>query len=229
MVSAFGLSRAIKSAKKNAIIAELKLYSPKYGDLLKGRDPMDILRAYERGGAVGISYITERRYFRGSFEFLKRICRFANLPVLRKDFIRSKSEVEKTAEAEAAAVLLIARHLKEKVGEFVDFAREHGLDTLVEIHSSEELKFLQGVNATMVGINNRDIEKLERDDGNVTLTERLAPLIPDTYLKVSESGIASIDDLKRALRHTSAALIGTYLMRSENPEYAVRSFVEARI
>ncbi len=228
-MSAFGLSRAIKSAKKNAIIAELKLYSPKYGDLLKGRDPMDILRAYERGGAVGISYITERRYFRGSFEFLKRICRFANLPVLRKDFIRSKSEVEKTAEAEAAAVLLIARHLKEKVGEFVDFAREHGLDTLVEIHSSEELKFLQGVNATMVGINNRDIEKLERDDGNVTLTERLAPLIPDTYLKVSESGIASIDDLKRALRHTSAALIGTYLMRSENPEYAVRSFVEARI
>lgn len=228
-VMVFGLSRAIRRSKKNAVIAELKVYSPKYGDLLKGRDPFEILRAYERAGAVGISYITEPRYFHGSFEFLKRLCKETELPVLRKDFITTKAEIERTAEAGASAVLLIARLLGENLGEFVDYAKEHGLDSLVEVHSREELSLALETSTTMVGINNRDIRKLELDDGNVSLTEELAPLIPRKYVRVSESGIASVDDLKRALRHADAALIGTSLMKASDPEKFLRELVEVEL
>ncbi len=125
----FGLSYEIKIRKKqrvNPVIAEIKVFSPKHGDLLGKRDPLKILEAYEKGGVAGISYITARE-FKGDFSLFKRICREANLPVLRKDFIFNKVEVEKTAEAEASAILLIARFLKEKTPEFVDYALEHGL------------------------------------------------------------------------------------------------------
>ena len=135
----FGLSRAIRDCKKNAIIAEIKVYSPKYGDLLRNRNPFDILKAYERAGAVGISYITEPKHFKGDFELFKKICKESSLPVLRKDFITSKEDIERTAEAEGSAILLIARILKDKTAEFVDYALEHGLDTLVEVHSIDDI------------------------------------------------------------------------------------------
>jgi len=224
----FGLSRAIKKAEGNAIIAELKLYSPKHGDLLRGRNPFDILRAYERGGAIAISYITEPRYFRGSMYMLKRICRETELPVLRKDFIRIKKDIEDTAEADASAVLLIARILKAQLAEFVDLAREHDLDALVEVHTQEEIYMALQTGAVMIGINNRDIRKLEKDDGDVSLTEKLAPMIPPNRLKVSESGIVTEEQLRRALRVADAVLIGTALMKAENPEDMLRSFVEVR-
>ncbi len=225
----FGLSKAIRNCKKNAIISEIKVYSPKYGDLLRGRDPIEILRAYERAGAVGISYITEPRYFNGNFELFKRICKETDLPVLRKDFITSKEEIERTAEAEASAVLIITRILKDKTAEFVDFALEHGLDSLVEVHTIEDLKIAVETNSTMIGINNRDIGKLEKDDGNVMLTQKLAPLIPNKFVRVSESGISSLQDLKIALSYADAALIGTAFMKAEDPEKIVKEFVEAKL
>ncbi len=224
----FGLSKAIRGCDKNAVIAEIKVHSPKYGDLLRNRDPIEILRAYERAGAVGISYITEPKYFKGDFELFRRICKETELPVLRKDFITTKVEIERTAEAEASAVLIITRILKDKTAEFVDFALEHGLDTLVEVHSEEELAIAVETNSTMVGINNRDIGRLEKDDGNVSVTAKLAPMIPDKYVKVSESGITSLQDLKIALSYADAVLIGTAFMKAEDPEKIVREFVEAK-
>ncbi|WP_457548568.1 indole-3-glycerol phosphate synthase TrpC [Archaeoglobus sp.] len=226
----FRLSKSIRLTKengKNAVIAEIKVHSPKHGDLLRGRDPIDILRAYERAGVCGISYITEPNHFRGSFKFLKELCKLTDLPVLRKDFITNKFEIEKTAEVEASAVLLITRILKDRTAEFVDFAKEHGLDTVVEVHTPQELEIAVETKTTIVGINNRDIGKLEKDDGNVSLTEKLAPLIPNKFVKLSESGIRSLDDLKRALRFADAVLIGTAFMLAEDTEGFVRCFVHA--
>ncbi len=223
----FGLSKAIRECDRNAVIAEIKVHSPKYGDLLRGRDPIEILRAYERAGAVGISYITEPKFFKGDFELFRRICRETDLPVLRKDFITTKEEIERTAEAEASAVLIITRILRDKTAEFVDFALEHGLDTLVEVHDYEELLLAVETNSTMVGINNRDIGRLEKDDGNVSVTAKLAPLIPNKFVKVSESGISSVEDLKIALRYADAVLVGTAFMKADDPEKIVREFVEA--
>ncbi len=209
---------------KNPVIAEIKVYSPKHGDLLRGRDPFYILRAYERAGAAGISYITEKNHFRGDFKLFKNICEETELPVLRKDFIRTKEEIEKTAEAGASAILLIARDLKGETAEFADYALEHGLDPLIEVHSEEELQFALESHG-LIGINNRDIRQLEKDDGNVRITEKLAPLIPDSRIIVSESGIGSLDDLRLALKYADAVLIGTAFMKAENVEEFVRSFV----
>ncbi len=223
----FRLSKSIKDCDKNAIIAEIKIYSPKHGDLLRGRNPIDILRAYERTGVCGISYITEPNHFKGSFEFFKELCKLTDLPVLRKDFITTKFEIERTAEAEGSAILLIARILKDKTAEFVDYAKEHGLDTIVEVHTSQDVEIAVNTNTTIVGINNRDIDKLEKDDGSVEVTEKLAPLIPNRFVKLSESGIRSLEDLKRALKFTDAVLIGTAFMLAEDTENFVRCFVYA--
>jgi len=218
-----------KKENKNPIIAEIKVHSPKYGDLLKGRDEIDILRIYEEAGVAGISYITDKKYFNGDFNLFKKICASTELPVLRKDFITTKEEIERTAEAEGGAILLIGRLLKDKTTEFVDYALEHGLDTLLEVHNREEIDMAKETNTTMIGVNNRDISKLERDDGTVSLTAKLSKYVPKNVIFVSESGIASIDDLKIALRYADAALIGTSFMKSDNTLEFVKSFVEAKL
>ena len=218
-----------KNNSKNPIIAEIKVHSPKYGDMLKGRDEIDILRIYENAGAAGISYITDKKYFNGNFDMFKKICASTELPVLRKDFITTKDEIEKTAEAEGGAILIIARLLKDETAEFVDYALEHGLDTLVEVHNKEEIDIAKETNTTMIGVNNRDITKLELDDGTVSLTEQLSNLIPKDVVFVSESGIGSIDDLRIALKYADAALIGTSFMKAKNMEEFVKSFVEAKL
>lgn len=221
-------ANAIKIFDKNPIIAEIKVHSPKYGDLLKGRSEMDILRIYEEAGAVGISYITDKQHFNGNFDMFKKICENTELPVLRKDFLTTKDEIEKTASAGASTVLIIARLLKEKTAEFVDYALECGLDTLVEVHNTEEIEIAKSTNTTMIGINNRDISKLELDDGTVSLTENLADLIPKDRILVSESGIANLTDLNTALKYADAALIGTSFMTAENQKEFVKSFVEGK-
>jgi len=223
----FSLVDAISVRKKqglNPIIAEIKVYSPKYGDLLGKRDPMEILRIYERCEVAGISYITAKE-FKGDFGLFRQICRKSDLPVLRKDFITEKSEIERTAEAGASAVLLITRLLKKETAEFVDFAIEHGLETLVEVHSLKEIEIANETRTAMIGINNRDISRLEKDDGTVALTEKLHGYVRQGVVKVSESGIASVEDLKRALRCVDAALIGTAFMVAENMGELVRTFV----
>ncbi|MBP2202023.1 indole-3-glycerol phosphate synthase [Methanococcus voltae] len=212
---------------KNAVIAEIKVHSPKYGDLLKQRNELDILKIYEEAGVVGISYITDKQYFNGDFDVFKEICKNTELPVLRKDFITKKAEIEKTAEAEASTVLLIPRILGEETAEFVDYANSCGLDTLVEVHNEQEIEIAKNTKTSMIGINNRDICKLELDDGTVSLTEKLANLIPKDRILVSESGISNLNDLNIALMYTDAVLIGTSFMKAdfEIQKEFVKSFV----
>lgn len=225
----FGFIDSLKYAGrngKNAVIAEIKVYSPIYGDLLKGRKIEDILIAYERAGASAISYITAKQ-FRGDFETLRRITNLTDLPVLRKDFIRSGDEIEKSAEADVSAVLLIARHLKDKTPEMVDYCFEHGIEPVVEVHNTEDLVFAK--NARTVLINNRDIDQMERDGGNIEVTARIAEKlkVKARPFKISGSGISSVDDLLFVLKYVDAALIGTAFMMAENTEEFVRAFVEA--
>lgn len=224
----FGLSGAIITSNRTAvpaIIAEVKTYSPQHGDLLGARSITDILHTYEECGATGISYITAKQ-FRGSMTDFSSLCEASRLPVLRKDFIDTYSDIEDTAAAGGSAVLLIARTLKEKTAEFVDVALSLGLDTLVEVHSPEEIALAEETATTMMGINNRDIACFETDGGTVAVTERLAPLISKGAILVSESGIASADDLRRALRCADAALIGTSLMQAPSIRSKMREFLE---
>ncbi len=218
-----------KNNNKNPIIAEIKVHSPKYGNMINKRDELDILKIYENAGACGISYITDKEHFNGDFEIYKKICENTNLPVLRKDFITTKDELEKTASVGGGAVLIIARLLKENTAEFVDYALDLGLDTLVEVHNEEEINIAKETNSTMIGVNNRDITKLELDDGTVSLTEKLAPLIPKNMIFISESGIGTINDLRLALKYADGALIGTSFMKAPNIEQFVKEFVETKL
>lgn len=217
----FGFINAIKDKEKNAVIGEVKIFSPTKGDLLFGRDPLKILKTYERAGCSAISYITAKS-FKGSLETLKEICRSTELPVLRKDFIESKEEIEKTVEAEAKALLLIARILHEKTLEFADMCFEHGIEPVVEVFNEEDLKYID--KARIVLINNRDI--FNPSDVDLNRTFRLAPKIK--ALKISGSGISKLEDLK-VLRVVDAVLIGTSFMLAERTEEFVKSFVEARM
>ncbi|MDK2796234.1 MAG: indole-3-glycerol phosphate synthase [Archaeoglobaceae archaeon] len=216
-----GFVDAMRDEKRDAVIGEIKAYSPTKGELLRGRDPIEILRAYERAGCSAISYITAKS-FMGSLECLKRICKETELPVLRKDFIESKNEVEKTVEAEASALLIIARVLKERTSEFADLCFEHGIEPVIEIFSEEDLEYAE--NARVVLINNRDI--FNPSDVDLQRTFRLAPKI--NAVKISGSGISKIEDLK-VLKVVDAVLVGTSFMLAENTEEFVRSFVEARL
>ncbi len=228
----FGLYRVLKQRKReglNPVIAEIKVHSPKYGDLIGKRDEIEILRVYEKCKVAGISYITEKKHYKGSFETLRKICKHTSLPVLRKDFVTSKGEIERTSEAGASAILLIARILGENTPEFVDFSIEHALDPVVEVHSAEDIRIAIETKTPIIGINNRDISKLEKDDGSVELTAKLSSLIPDSFLKISESGISSLEHLKVALSYADAVLIGTAFMKAKNLEKTVRNFVEAKL
>ena len=223
------MGKFLKNVKKcrvkgNAIIAEIKAVSPTLGDLMNGRSVQDLVEAYESGGACAVSYITSP-FFGGSLEALREICSITELPVLRKDFIVTKDEIEKTAEAEGDAVLLISRILKESTAEFVDFAREHGIESVVEVHSINDIEYAINSESPIIGINNRDIAILEKDDGSIEVTEKLSPLIDSHALKISESGIQTRKHVERALRYADAILVGTAFMKAENIERKVLEFV----
>ncbi len=214
-----------KKEGMNPVVSEIKVHSPKHGDLLRGRDILEILGIYERCRSAGISYITERNHFRGDFETFREICRNSELPVLRKDFIVTKEEIERTAEADGDAVLLIARILRDETPEFVDFSLEHGLESVVEVHSMEDVGHANLSKTPIIGINNRDIAVLEKDDGSVEITQKLAPLIRNGALKLSESGITTKEHLETALRYADAVLVGTAFMKADDIEKKVIEFV----
>ena len=221
----FGFIDSLLDAKRkgrNAIIAEIKPFSPLHGELMRSRRIEELLEAYERAGAAAISYITARE-FNGSFDTLRKICRLTELPVLRKDFVRDAVEVERSAEAEVSALLLIARHLKDNVAEMVDLCREHAIEPVVEVHHVEDVVY---AGRTAVLINNRDIDRMETDGGDVSVTAKVAQKVRG--FKISGSGIGSVSNLLFVLKYVDAALIGTAFMRAENTEDFVRSFVEAR-
>lgn len=218
----FGFADAIRVEGKNSVIGEIKCRSPIHGDLLLGRDPLKIAEIYEKCGCSAISYITAEN-FGGSIETLKAICKSTNLPVLRKDFVEDKGEIEKSCEVEASALLLIARILKEKTTELADLCFEHGIEPVVEIFSNEELRFAE--NARIVLINNRDI--FNPRDVDVERTMQIAPKITKK-VKISGSGIKRLEDLK-VLRFVDAILVGTAFMLAEDTEKIVKSFVEAKL
>ncbi len=209
----------------NPVVSEIKVHSPKYGDMLRGREILEILRIYERCRSAGISYITEKNHFRGDFGIFREICRNSELPVLRKDFIVTKEEIERTAEAEGDAVLLIARILRDDTPEFVDFSLEHGIETVVEVHSVSDVEYANLSKSPIIGINNRDIAVLERDDGSIEVTQKLAPLIRNGVLKLSESGIMTKEHVEIALRYADAVLVGTAFMKVKDIEKKVMEFV----
>lgn len=213
---------------KMPVIPDIKSRSPQEGDLLRGRDPVEIAKALAAAGAPALSVVTEPIYFGGTPELLKRIVQAVSLPVLRKDFINSREQLQETVELGASAVLLIASMLeKEQLFKLFVEALALGLEPLVETHNRPEIAFANELKLTIMGINNRNIVELEMDDGSVSTTEGLAALVRPEVLVVSESSISSSADVLRAkAAGAHAVLVGTAILKAEDAVEMYRNLCE---
>ena len=214
-LSTRSLSAALKTDVNISIIAEIKKASPSMGILRENFNPIEIARIYEANGASAISVLTDEKFFHGSLSYLTKVRSTVRLPVLRKDFIVDPYQIYEAREAGADAILLIAALLsKEQLQDFLLLASELEMDCLVEVHSENELKTVLQTNASIIGINNRDLKTFKTD---LETTLRLRPLIPSGNIIVSESGIKSRKDIEVLLENgVNAVLVGETLMMSNN-------------
>ncbi len=222
---------ALKEAKRrgNVVIPDIKCVSPRDGDLLRGRDPVDIAKELVASGAPALSNVTEAARFGGSIDTLRRICSACGVPVLRKDFIETADDLRETADAGASAILLIYSCLgRAKLEKLYEQAFAIGLVPFVEAHTAEEAAWASELGAALAGINNRDILVLEKDSGDVSRSGSLLGALGGCGLKVSESSMRDRFDVVRALRGgADAALVGTALLTAEDPGKAYRDMTAA--
>lgn len=207
--------KAISNIHQLNIIGEIKKASPSEGMLRENFQPLRLASLLEYGGACALSVLTETRYFRGRASYLKTVRQVSRLPILRKDFILDEYQLYESRVLEADAVLLIAAILTdEELCRFISRSREIGLETLVEIHTEEDLKKALWAGAGIIGVNNRNLRTLEVD---VSGAERLLTHIPRNVTIVVESGFNTHEELMRYKSlGIQAFLIGTALMRSDN-------------
>lgn len=207
-----------------SVVADIKPRSPEHGDLLRGRSPAQIALRLEALGCPCLTNVTESAHFGGSLRVLREICRAVKIPVLRKDFIKTADDLKATQEAGAAGVLICCSSLPFEENEALyHHALELGLEPLVEVHSAEEMSFAVSLRATLVGINNRDIGRLELDGGTLDKTAELIAMVPKGSVIISESGILKPEDAKRAKNlGVNAVLVGSALLLANDLERMYR-------
>ena len=212
---------AIRSARSRArlpVIADIKPVSPRDGDLLRQRSPGELARSLEQAGACALSVVTEPTHFGGSIDTLREVTGASRLPVLRKDFFAIPEQIAESRDAGASAVLLTLATIPDALAaELYARAWDLGLEAVVEVHTEAELERALCLDPTIVGVNNRDLLRLEKDEGDVSVTERLAPLVPDGVLTISESSLVCCEDVRRAFTAgVDAVLIGTAILQADD-------------
>ncbi|WP_181008760.1 indole-3-glycerol phosphate synthase TrpC, partial [Streptomyces sp. SM12] len=202
------------------VICEVKRSSPSKGALAAIADPAALAADYEAGGASVISVLTEQRRFGGSLADLEAVRARVDIPVLRKDFIVTAYQLWEARAAGADLVLLIVAALDQPaLVSLVERAESIGLTPLVEVHDEDEVERALDAGARVVGVNARDLRTLEVDR---TTFERLAPELPDTVVKIAESGVRGPHDLiAYANDGADAVLVGESLVRNKDPRAAV--------
>lgn len=202
------------------VIAEVKPTSPTT-DGTVALDPAETAREMVAGGATAVSVLTEPDRFGGSLDALREVRDAVDVPVLRKDFIVDESQVR---EAKADLLLLIAAFVGD-LGALVDEAQAAGFEPLVETHTRDELAAALETNARVIGVNNRDLTRLEVD---LSVGERLLPQVPDDRVAVAESGMETAEDVRRMVdAGADAVLVGTAITRSDDVREKTRELVEA--
>ena len=200
-------------------IFECKKSSPSHGKLAPGLDITGLAETYAPF-ADAISVLTEKKFFNGSFEDLSLFRTKLNVPILCKDFFIDEVQVLDAYQAGADAILLMLSILDDKTYLHLrNCAKGLGLEILTEVHTAEEMERANSLGANLIGINNRDLGTLEV---SFDTTRKLAPLAPAGALLVSESGIASREDVIRLSNHVDGFLVGSALMRSNARELLVR-------
>lgn len=209
---------------QTSIIAEVKRKSPSKGALAEIADPAELASRYAAGGAAAISVLTEQRRFGGSLADFDAVRAAVGIPLLRKDFIVTPYQVWETRAHGADLILLMVACLDgPALGELLALATELGLTALVEAHTDAELDRAVEVGAQLIGINARNLKTLEVDRA---VFGKLAPRLPDGVVRVAESGVETVDDV-RQYRGWGAdvVLVGEALVRAGDPETSVARFI----
>ena len=210
-IAALDASHHLAKSSKIKILAEVKRASPSRGDLAAIADPAQLAETYATAGASAISVLTEQRKFKGSLDDLREVRARVSVPVLRKDFIASEYQILEARAAGADIVLLIVAGLPgARLLELKRFTEELGMIAFVETHNADEVRFAVDADSRLLGINARDLSTFETDRN---LFSTLVHLIPDSTIKVAESAVRNLDDV-RHYRQAGAdvALVGEALV-----------------
>lgn len=210
---------------ESGIISEFKRKSPSKGWIHENADVVEITSGYNQAGAAGISILTDSKYFGGVAEDLIAARPHLNCPVLRKDFMIDEYQLYEAKAMGADVILLIAAALTvERTQKLASKAQDLGLEVLLEVHNQEELQHIN-MYVDLVGVNNRNLKTFEV---NMGVSLALAALIPDKFVKISESGISSpetVVELRRA--GYKGFLMGENFMKENDPATALKRFIES--
>ena len=220
--------QAARAAGRLPLIAEVKVRSPKEGDLLAGRDPAALAQTMVAAGAACLSVVTEGPNFGGSLELLQTVAAASAVPVLCKDFVTEPRQVWARRERGAACLLLMVSQLDWPLLQALHAeAHRAGLETLVEVHDEDELRLALTLDLDLLGINNRDIRQLECDAGTVANSLRLLGRVPPGIRTISESAISTPDEARRVIAAGgSGVLVGTAILKAPDTAAAVRGLVQ---
>lgn len=213
-----------KSENCIPVIVDFKCISPGEGWLLKAEEAPGYALKMQEAGVPAISVVTEPKDFGGSLKLLEKIVETVDIPVLRKDFIRTTEEIDVSISCGASAVLLMCSVMSEEaMRKCYSYSLEKGIEPFVETHNPKEMRLALELGAELMGINNRNILELERDGGTVGTTVEVMNQVHGTAddknrVLVSESGILTPEDAVRAVKSgADAVLIGTAIWKSEDP------------
>lgn len=205
-----------------SVIGEYKKASPSKGLILPDFKVEEIEKLYRELNIDAFSVLTEEDFFLGSDENLKKVKALSDTPILRKDFIVDFYQIYEAKVLGASAILLIVAELKDKLQEFYDECIKFKLEPLIEVHNKEELDIALAVGGEIIGINNRDLKTFVT---SLEVTENLIKYIPKDKIIVSESGMHTVDDLRKVKASgADAALIGEMFMRNINNEQFKEDF-----
>ncbi|MBD3723897.1 MAG: indole-3-glycerol phosphate synthase TrpC [Flavobacteriaceae bacterium] len=207
------------------IIAEHKRRSPSKSVINFNHTVEDVTLGYQNAGVCGISVLTDGKYFGGSLDDLLLTKATVNIPVLRKEFIIDEYQILEAKAFGADVILLIAAVLtREEIKHLSQFAQSLGLEVLLEVHNREELEKSIMPSLNMIGVNNRNLKTFEV---SLDYSKELSQLIPDEFVKVSESGISSIEAIKELQQFGyQGFLMGEHFMKTENPGNKAKLFIQ---
>jgi indole-3-glycerol phosphate synthase len=217
------LSKLLKNSA-SGIIAEHKRRSPSKSIINNNHSLADVVLGYQKAGVCGISVLTDSKYFGGSLDDLLLAKAVVNIPLLRKEFIVDEYQILEAKANGADAILLIAAVLSRKeIKQFSEFAKSLELEVLLEIHNLEELEKSIMPSLDLIGVNNRNLKTFEV---SLDFSKQLASKIPNDFVKISESGISSIEAVKELQQYGyQGFLIGEHFMKTENPGFEAQKFI----
>lgn len=209
----------------SGIIAEHKRKSPSKQTINSSFSVEEVVKGYQNSGVCGISVLTDMKYFGGSLDDLLLARASVTIPLLRKEFIIDEYQLLEAKANGADVILLIAAVLtRQEIKYLSEFAQSLGLEVLLEVHNEEELQKAIMPSLNMIGVNNRNLKTFEV---SLNYSKELANLIPNEFVKISESGISNVSDVKELHQFGyQGFLIGENFMKTDNAGFAASEFIK---